>query len=522
MPDEMLIPLANVPRFRRMSEYFGICAMEPTRFTRMVDHVQRMAAGGSLAAHVAEGLARQRAMDSEERNENRQSRRLYEVRSSGKSGGDGPTQIAIIDLSGTLMKQVGSLDDGTSTAFARLQLRTAVADRDVGAIMLRIDSPGGYVSGTEDLAADIRSAAAKKPCYAFVQDLCASAAYWAACGCSKIFANNATAEIGSIGVLMAFYEATGAAAMQGLKAVVITTGSLKGTGFPGTEITAEQRAYLQGLVNATHDEFLAVVARGRGLSLAAIEKLATGAVYPAKAAVENGLIDGIKTQDDVEQLLAEAAGMTGTAAGGGGGSGRGRGGRRGETPAPAQSIVDPGAGDGARRAAASPQIPPKEVVMTSPDTAPGASAQGPKPATLQELKQRLPKSNAAFREDCLEKNLTMEQAAIAYADASAAEIEQLKAAGKKVGNVVVAGAGKLPNVAEITGTPRRALMTRASEIMRESNGKIARHEAWKQACKENPEQRRDLVVAHNLKYGRKKQAARFNEEFEDVAPPADE
>ena len=96
-------------------------------------------------------------------------------RGSSRSSPSPPAPIAIIPLTGKLMKQQASMGGGTSTVQARRDIRAA-ADPDIGAILLRIDSPGGAAAGTKELADEIAAAKAKKPVWAYVEDMAATLA----------------------------------------------------------------------------------------------------------------------------------------------------------------------------------------------------------------------------------------------------------------------------------------------------------------------------------------------------------
>jgi signal peptide peptidase SppA len=183
--------------------------------------------------------------------------------------------IAIVQLSGTLMKQKASIGNTTSTVLARRQLRAAVADREVNGIFLHIESPGGTARGTYELAADVAAAAKKKPLYAFIEDLGASAAYWAASAATKVYAN-APALVGSIGTYAVVFDESAMAEKMGVKVHVIRAGEFKGLGESGTKITAEQLAEMQRTIDSTNAFFLQGVADGRRLPLARVKELGDG------------------------------------------------------------------------------------------------------------------------------------------------------------------------------------------------------------------------------------------------------
>jgi len=278
--------LLTVPTFPRAREYAGVWAIEPTAGAALWSLCQRT----DLAAHVAAaGPVQLEAAE-------------YQTIKAG-----GGQSVAVIPLTGTLMKAVGSMQAGTSTVATRRAIRKAAADPDVSAILLAIDSPGGTVSGTADLAAEVRDAQKSKPVWAFIEDLGASAAYWVASQAEKVFANTPTAMVGSIGTLAVVYDLSGAAEQQGVKALVFGTGPLKGAGVPGSEVTDEQQAYFRGLVEDAQKSFDQAVRKARGLTDKQLADVRTGGVFGAGEALSRKLIDGVQSFDrTVTELAAEA------------------------------------------------------------------------------------------------------------------------------------------------------------------------------------------------------------------------
>lgn len=281
----------TAPRFARVQDYAGAWAMEAgaanalvalAKRTDLFAHVELRAAGASDPP----APARRSALD-------------LQPDGRGKS-------VATVRVEGTLMKSRSSLG-GSGTVQMRRDIRDAANNADVSAILLAIDSPGGTVAGTDDLAAEVRAAAKKKPVMAFVSDLCASAAYWVASQCDAIYANSETALVGSIGTLMTVYDLSKAAAAQGVEAVVFATGPLKGAGTEGTAVSEEQRAYFQGVVDDAQRSFDAAVKRGRSLSDAQLKAVRTGGVFGATEAEARKLIDGVKTYDQAVSALVKEA-----------------------------------------------------------------------------------------------------------------------------------------------------------------------------------------------------------------------
>lgn len=209
--------------------------------------------------------------------------------------------VAFFTLSGVMMKQLGSWDDGTSTQALKKQIDTAVADPDVTAGFIRIDSPGGSVAGTDDLARSVAAFAKKKPMAAYIEDMGASAAYWIASQCSMVFANP-TALVGSLGTYAAIVDMSGWAENEGFKVHVLSTGKYKGAGVPGSKITDEQLSQFQTNVDDLNEHFVSAVARGRGFAKTQTRVMFDGAVHEASKAKAMGLVDGVKS--DVQALTA--------------------------------------------------------------------------------------------------------------------------------------------------------------------------------------------------------------------------
>jgi signal peptide peptidase SppA len=210
--------------------------------------------------------------------------------------------VRAIEISGTMMKKVSSFSDGTSTVAVRRQIENAANDADVNAIILHIDSPGGTVSGTQDLAQEVAKANKIKPVFAYIEDMGASAAYWAASQAGKVYAANKTTLIGSIGAFFGIYDISKWAEANGIKPILFTTGQFK-TIFPGQEVSKEQIDYLQSRVNQMQEQFNGAVTAGRKMTAAELKAVTDGKVYIAEEAVQFRLADGIKTFNEV---VAEA------------------------------------------------------------------------------------------------------------------------------------------------------------------------------------------------------------------------
>lgn len=259
------------------TSHMGIYLMEPEAFRVAAEAVR----SGMLPADVEGARARARAADDSFRAQDGGKKPFRTI-----SGG-----IAVVDLAGTLMKGFSKFG-GSSTVFARRQIRAAVADPDVLGILIRIDSPGGHTAGTAELADDIRAAHRDKPTHAFVEDLGASAAYWAAAGAGRITVNP-IGEVGSIGVVAVVRDASKRLEMAGVTTHVLSTGEFKGAFIEGTEITDEQLAYLQQRIEGINDHFQKAVRDGRNLDDDTMRKVSDGRVFNSARARELGLVDDV-------------------------------------------------------------------------------------------------------------------------------------------------------------------------------------------------------------------------------------
>lgn len=213
-------------------------------------------------------------------------------------------RIAIVRLDGVLTKY-GFLGDARGAMVVKADvIRSLGRDDSIDAIVLTIDSPGGTVAGTIDLADAVYAVRQVKPIVAYVEDLAASAAYWVASQATAIYANNAGAAIGSVGAYIVAIDMSRMFEARGIETVVIRSGPNKGIGVPGDKITDSQRQSVQSRVDSVARMFVSAIGRGRGLTAKAIEPMADGSIFPPMMAQTAGLIDGIA---DFETLLASVA-----------------------------------------------------------------------------------------------------------------------------------------------------------------------------------------------------------------------
>lgn len=211
--------------------------------------------------------------------------------------------VAIIGIDGPMMKG-WSKYGGTSTLHTRAALADAAANEKVKAILIKIDSPGGHVAGTDELARHVADARGVKPVYAHIDDLGASAAYWVASQASRITINP-TGQAGSIGVLAVVEDSSEKFRAEGVTVHVLGTGEFKGAGVDGAPVTEAHLAHWREMVEGVNAHFLGALQRGRGgrpgFRLATVR---TAQMFLGADAVRVGLVDEIRTFD---QALADVA-----------------------------------------------------------------------------------------------------------------------------------------------------------------------------------------------------------------------
>ena len=212
-------------------------------------------------------------------------------------GGDG---VGIVEVKGVII-------DGTDTI---RQLRLLKKDTRVKAVVLRVDSPGGVVGPSQEIAAQVKELAKVKKVVVSMGSLAASGGYYISAPATLIFANPGTIT-GSIGVLMKFSNIEGLLGKVGMKAFTIKTGKFKDVGSPVRSMTPEERAMLQGVIDSTHQQFVRAVAEGRRLPVATVAAIADGRIFSGEQALALKLVDRLGTLQDAIDEAARLGGVKG-------------------------------------------------------------------------------------------------------------------------------------------------------------------------------------------------------------------
>lgn len=202
--------------------------------------------------------------------------------------------IAIIDVIGILVHRhhgLNAFSGLTSYEMLRAELDQAVESPDVNGILLRIDSPGGEVSGVFDLADQIRAANQAKPVWAVAEDRALSGAYALASGARRLYVTQ-NGFTGSIGVIMAHVDQSKFDEQQGVKVTEIFAGAHKADGSPHRPLDDEAHAEFQRIVDDIYALFVAHVARNRSLEEGQV-RATEARIYMGQEGRELGLADRV-------------------------------------------------------------------------------------------------------------------------------------------------------------------------------------------------------------------------------------
>lgn len=209
--------------------------------------------------------------------------------------------IAHIPIGGPIGKGLGKFEKGAGAVDVddiMDDLDDADDDDQVTAVILDMDTPGGMVTGTPELAD--RIVAFEKPIYAFTAGMMCSAGYWIGAACDCVFATKSS-DLGSIGVYVPWADTSEAWKARGVKIEVFTSGKYKGMGVPGTSLTKDHREALQGRVMEIAQMFYDHV---RGCRPDSDLEDMQGQIFKAQNAMAKGLIDDVvRSKQDVVDLL---------------------------------------------------------------------------------------------------------------------------------------------------------------------------------------------------------------------------
>jgi len=223
--------------------------------------------------------------------------------------------VAIVRVEGIIVSgnpPFSLLGGQTGTAYSGLvvkHLKQAEADPNVKAVVMRVDSPGGSVVGSEEIHQQVLLMT--KPVIVSMGELAASGGYYVSAPAREIFANPATLT-GSIGVISEFINIGKLLQDYGVETTTIKSGLFKDEGSMFRPMTEEEKAVWQAIIDEAYQGFVQVVADGRKLPVDKVKDLADGRVYTGQQAKELSLVDQLGNLPDAITRAAALGGITGT------------------------------------------------------------------------------------------------------------------------------------------------------------------------------------------------------------------
>jgi protease-4 len=224
--------------------------------------------------------------------------------------GEGEQKVAVIHIDGEIHggESAGGPfgDGGAGARDITSQIRQATEDDDVEAIILSVDSPGGAVVASDEIARAVRRLRRDKPVVASMGDLAASGGYYIASQAQRVIANPGTIT-GSIGVIAILPNLEGTAAKLGIRPVVLKSGALKDVGSPFRDMTPDERELYQRLLDEAHEQFIAAVAQGRRIDAGKVREVADGRPFSGLQAKVRGLVDELGDLETAYDAALEIA-----------------------------------------------------------------------------------------------------------------------------------------------------------------------------------------------------------------------
>ncbi len=217
---------------------------------------------------------------------------LFLMKGKGSGGKSGVGQALFSGGSVGVVEVTGIILDSKKTL---KRLERFAEDGDIKAIVIRLNSPGGAVAPSQEIYEAVKDF--KKPIVVSMGSVAASGAYYIACGAKKVFANPGTIT-GSIGVIMEFANLKKLYEWAKIQRYTIKTGRYKDAGADHRDMTDDERALLQAMVDDVLGQFKAAVSEGRNLSLPQVTAVADGRIFSGRQAKTAKLVDELGTMQD--------------------------------------------------------------------------------------------------------------------------------------------------------------------------------------------------------------------------------
>ena len=200
-------------------------------------------------------------------------------------------KVGIVKINGPILTS-----DAVVSQLEKLKNR-----KDISAIVVRIDSPGGLVAPTQEIYEKVKSLRGVKPIISSMGSVAASGGYYIALGADTLIANPGTI-VGSIGVIMNYPIATELLGKVGIKFETVKSGGLKDVGSYSREVTEADRRHLNDMVTNIHNQFIDAVNDNRSIEKSELIKLADGRVFTGLQSKDLGLVDLLGTFEDAVSL----------------------------------------------------------------------------------------------------------------------------------------------------------------------------------------------------------------------------
>jgi len=218
-----------------------------------------------------------------------------------------------INLHGTIMTYIPNHAEGDSffnydsvaSDSVVWVIKQANEDKDIKAIVVEVDSGGGYPVAGEEISNAIKNS--EKPIVGLIREVGASAAYLAISAADKIFASK-NSDVGGIGVTMSYLSNVAKNQKDGYAYEQISIGKYKDSGDPDKVLTNDEKALFLRDAKIVFENFVAAVAQNRGLTIEKVKSFADGSTVLGEKAKSLGLIDEIGGINEVEKYLEEIIG----------------------------------------------------------------------------------------------------------------------------------------------------------------------------------------------------------------------
>jgi len=207
--------------------------------------------------------------------------------------------LQIIELNGVILKPDKVLKE----------IQKAKEDDRIKGVLFKINSPGGGVAPSVEIAYALKELHEAKPVVAYAAGTMASGGYYAGIYADKIVANPGSI-VGSIGVILESANLEGLMSKLGIKPQVIKEGTYKEAGTPLREWTPQERAELECLIRDGYEMFVSDVAKARRLDINDSSRFADAHIFSAQRAKAVGLVDEVATLSYAKRLTAQLAGVT--------------------------------------------------------------------------------------------------------------------------------------------------------------------------------------------------------------------